>query len=292
MNKKIIAIALFTTLSFTFTACSSDDNNPVQIEQVTLEQLPTTTQQFIANTFPNASVVGANKVTKPNYYGSYYKITLNNRVEIDFDQDGNWTEIETEDRSAIPTDFLVQEVPLIYAYTTEHYKANYIIEIDRERKGYEVKLNNELELIFNKDQVFVGIDSDTADDDELISYVDLPPSVQSLLNEHFSSSEFVLIKKEVDAKETEYKVYTTDGFQLEFNQAGDWMAIESKQGKEIPTALFPATITTYIQQHYSAFKHTGIEKKRTGYEVELKKGKQEIELLFDQEGNLLGIDDD
>lgn len=52
MKKKIIAIALFTALGLSFTACSSDDSNAVNTEQITLEQLPAPTQAFIARTFP------------------------------------------------------------------------------------------------------------------------------------------------------------------------------------------------------------------------------------------------
>ncbi|WP_353116979.1 PepSY-like domain-containing protein [Myroides odoratus] len=290
MNKKIIAIALFAALNLSFTACSSDDSNAVEVEQVTLEQLPANTQQFIAGIFPNAAVLQANKVSKPNYYGSYYKLRLNNKIEIDFDQNGNWTEIETEDRSAIPADFLAQEVPLIQAYVAEHYKSNHIIEIDRDRKGYEVTLNNELELIFNAAQGFIGIDTDLDEEEQLIDYAALPASVQSLLKTHFAASEVVLIKQETEAKETTYKVYTNDGFKIEFNQQGDWTEIESKQGKTIPSALLPTPLITYIQTNYSDFNFTGIEKKRNGFEVELKKEKQEIELLFDKEGNFLRLD--
>lgn len=292
MNKKIIAIALLTTLSFGFTACSSDDSNTTQVEQVNLDQLPQTTQQFIATTFPNATFVSAHKINKPNYYGSYYKIVLNNQVTIDFDQNGNWTEIETKDRSAIPADFLAQEVPLILAYVTEHYQGNYIIEIDRERKGYEVKLNSELELIFNKDQVFVGIDIDDKEEEQLISYAQLPSMAQTLLKTHFPSSEPILIKQEMETNNTTYKVYTQDGFKIEFNQEGNWMEIETKQSKEIPTSLFPIPLVDYIKAHYSDFKFLSIERKRNGFEVELQKGRQEIELLFDQEGNFLSIEND
>lgn len=292
MNKKIIAIALFAALSFGFTACSSDDSHATNVEQITLGQLPETTQQFIATTFPHATFLRAHKVSKPNYYGSYYNILLNNQVSLDFDQNGNWTEIETEDHSAIPADFLAQEVPLIQAYVAEHYPSNHIIEIDRDRKGYEVKLNNELELIFNEAQVFVGLDIDEDENEQLIAYAQLPAEAQSLLNQHFPSSEAVLIKQEIEAKETEYKVYTNDGFKIEFNHQGDWTDVENKQDKTIPTTIFPTPITTYIQTYYTDFKHTGIEKKRNGFEVELKKERQEVELYFDREGNFLQVENE
>lgn len=290
MKKKIIAIALFATLGLSFTACSSDDGNAANTEQITLAQLPTHTQAFITRTFPNATVLRATKINKPNYYGSYYSLVLNNNITLDFDQAGNWTEIETEDHTAIPADFLTQEVPLIQTYVAEQYKGNYIIEIDRDHQGYEVTLNNELELIFNADQQFVGIDIDKDEDEQYITLAQLPALVQSFLQTYFSTADVVLIKQETEARETTYKVYTHNGFKIELNQQGNWIEIETKQNQDIPTALVPAPLVTYIQTHYGDFKLTGIEKKSQGFEVELTKGRQEIELLFDPQGNFIRID--
>lgn len=289
MTKKIIALAVFTTLTFGFTACNNDDSNPVQFEQVALEKLPKNTQQLIEDAFPNATLLEANKVSKLNYYGSFYLLRLDNKIEINFDREGNWTEIETIDHSALPVEFLMQEVPLIQAYVVEHYNSNFIIEIDRDRQGYEVTLNSELELIFNVNQEFVGVDLDLDNDEQLINYQQLPTAAQALLKTHFSTAEVVLIKQENDEEGTEYKVYLNDGFKIEFNQQGDWKEIETKQNKAIPVALLPTPLTTYIQANYSVYKLVGIEKNRV-FEVELVNGKQELELIFDLAGNFLKID--
>ncbi len=290
MKKKIIALALFTTLTVTFTACNSDDANPVQIEKITVDQLPQQTQQFITGVFPNTTIAEANKVNKPNYYGSYYKLILNNNVQIDFDKEGNWTEIETTNHTAIPTEFLAQEVPLIQAYIAANYPTNFAIEIDRDRKGYEVKLNNGLELIFDRNQVFMGIDLDLDNDEQLIHYNELPKAAQTLLTTHFPTSEIVLIKRENDDEGTTYKVYVNDGFKIEFNQQGDWIEIESNQGKAIPSLLLPSPLLNYIQTNYSDFALTSVEKRSNSFEVELKNGRQQVELIFDSEGNFVRID--
>ena len=290
MNKKIIALALFTTLTFGFTACSSDDSNSTQTERITVDQLPENTKQFVNAVFPDANIVQANKVNKPNYYGSFYKLVLNNNIEIDFDREGNWTEIETKNNTAIPADFLAQEVPLIQAYVAEHYKANFIVEIDKNRRGYEVKLNSGLELIFDANQVFVGIDMDIDDDEQLIDYRELPANAQQVLQTHFPTSEVVLIKKESDSEGTSYEVYTNEGFKIEFDQQGEWKEIETKQGKDIPSALIPTPITTYIQANYAEYKLTTVEKKPSVFEVEIKNGRQELDLIFDRQGNFIKID--
>ncbi|MGG5507718.1 MULTISPECIES: PepSY-like domain-containing protein [unclassified Myroides] len=290
MKKKLIALALFTVCTIAFTACSSDDANPVHIETIAVDQLPQQTQQFIASVFPNATISQANKGTKPNYYGSFYKLILNNNIEIDFDQEGNWTEIETTNHTAIPQEFLTQEVPLIQTYIAEHYPAHFAVEIDRDRKGYEVKLNSGLELIFDHNQVFMGIDADLDNDEELIPLKDLPTTAQTLLTTHFPTSEIVLIKKENDEEDSTYKVYLTEGFKIEFDLLGNWTEIESNQGKAIPSALLPAPLIDYIQTHYTTFTLQSVEKKTNHFEVDLTKGKQEVELIFDLEGNFVRVD--
>ncbi len=289
MKKKIIALALFGALTLSFTACSSDDNPSAQVEQVTLDQVPTNAKKFIETTFPQATVVKATKVNTPNYYGSFYELILDNNIEIDFDQSGHWTEIETKDHSAIPATFLLQEVPLIQAYIEGYDKESFSIEIDKDAKGYEVKLNSGLELIFTAQQEFVGLDLDTEEDEQVIQADQLPTAVKNFLTTHFSDTGIVLVKKELD-KAVTYKVYLNNGIKIEFNQQGDWIEMETKQNKEIPSDLMPVALTTYIQLNYSDFKLVGVEKKSQGYEVEIQKGRQEIELLFDQEGHFVQVD--
>lgn len=289
MKKNILALAIVGALTLSFTACSSDDNTPTKVEQITIDQVPNQAKKLIETAFPQASIVQATKISTPNYYGSFYQLLLDNNIEIDFDQAGNWTEIETKNHTAIPAAFLAQEVPLIQAYIAEHYKQSFIIEIDKNAKGYEVTLNTELELIFTAQQEFVGVDLDLDNNEQLITEDQLPSVAKSLLKTHFGPSTIVLIKKEQDTQVT-YSVYLSDGFKIEFNQQGEWIEIETKRNKEIPTALLPTALTSYIQLHYSEYTLVGIEKNSQGFEVEIQKGRQELELLFDREGNFIRID--
>ena len=289
MKKKLIALVLFGALTIGVTACSSDDNTSTKVEHVTLDQLPGNTKKFIETTFPNAVIVQATKKNTPNYYGTFYQLTLDNNISIDFDKSGNWTEIETRNNTALPEAFLAQEVPLILAYVNANYPDSFLVELDKNARGFEATLNSGLELIFNAKQEFVGLDLDLDRDEELINEDQLPSAAKRFLTEHFSQASIVLIKKEV-GRQTTYDVYLSNGFNIEFDQQGAWTEIESKQDNEIPSVLLPPALITYVQQHYSDYKLVGVEKNRQGFDVELKKGRQEVELLFDQEGNFLRID--
>ncbi|MCA4806521.1 PepSY-like domain-containing protein [Myroides odoratimimus] len=292
MKKRKIALALMLAVALGFTACSSDDNGKGhKVEKITEEQLPANSKSFLKTVFPNSSLRHATKVTTPNYYGSLYATQLDNRVEIDFDKAGNWTEVEMEDDSAIPVEFLKSEVAHIYDYVVKNYKGISITEIDRDMKrGYEVKLSSGLELIFNTKQEFVGIDLDLDRDEELISGTDLPQKAQDFLKTHFTGVELVLVKKELDRAGDEYKVYLANGVKVEFTAAGEWKEIEAKRNVVIPSTVIPEAMNTYIVKNYNKFHIESIEKEHNTYQVELVNGIQEIELVFDQEGNFLRID--
>lgn len=292
MKKRKIALALMLAVALGFTACSSDDNgNDHKVEKITEEQLPANSKSFLKTVFPNSSLRHATKVTTPNYYGSLYTTRLDNRVEIDFDKAGNWTEVEMEDDSAIPVEFLKSEVPHIYDYIVKNYKGFSITEIDRDMKrGYEVKLSSGLELIFNTKQEFVGVDLDLDRDEELIVGTDLPQKAQDFLKTHFTGVELVLVKKELDRAGDEYKVYLANGVKVEFTTTGDWKEIETKRNVAIPSTIIPSAMNTYIVKNYNKFHIESIEKEHNTYQVELVNGAQEIELVFDLEGNFLRID--
>lgn len=292
MKKRKIALALMLAVALGFTACSSDDNgNDHKVEKITEEQLPANSKSFLKTVFPNSSLRHATKVTTPNYYGSLYTTRLDNRVEIDFDKAGNWTEVEMEDDSAIPVEFLKSEVSHIYDYIVKNYKGFSITEIDRDMKrGYEVKLSSGLELIFNTKQEFVGVDLDLDRDEELIVGTDLPQKAQDFLKTHFTGVELVLVKKELDRAGDEYKVYLANGVKVEFTTTGEWKEIETKRNVAIPSTIIPSAMNTYIVNTYNKFHIESIEKEHNTYQVELVNGVQEIELVFDLEGNFLRID--
>ncbi|WP_121967076.1 PepSY-like domain-containing protein [Myroides sp. N17-2] len=292
MKKSKIVLAALLTVMIGFTACSSDDDGKGNnVEQISEKQLPENSRSFIKTVFPNASFRHVSIVTKPNYYGTTYTSGLDNRVEIDFDSAGNWTEVEMSDDSAIPLEFLKSEVPHILEFTNKNYKGQSIIELDRDiRKGYEVTLSSNLALIFNPKQEFIGVDLDLDKDEILINASELPQVAQSFIKEYFSTATVVLAKKELNREGDEFKVYLSNGFKIEFDHLGNWKQIETKQNVAIPLALIPIKAMAYINANYGTFKIESIEKEHTNYQIELVNGQQEVELLFDKEGNFLRID--
>lgn len=83
-----------------------------------------------------------------------YEVLLDNGTEIEFNSKGEWTEIKTPG-SAVPAALIPNGIS---QYVTKAFPNTKIIKIEKERTGYEIKLNNGIEVDFNSDGQFLRID--------------------------------------------------------------------------------------------------------------------------------------
>jgi len=89
-----------------------------------------------------------------------------------------------------------------------------------------------------------------------------------------------------------YDVWIGTGTELEFDFRKNWEEIKVYGNDTIPVsilALIPAEIPKYVAQHYNNAQITKISKERLGYEIKL--SERNIELKFNKNGQLIGIDD-
>ena len=116
---------------------------------------------------------------------------------------------------------------------------------------------------------------------------DLPNSAQTILKNNFKAGvSHIKIEKDF-GKIKEYDVVLTDGTEVTFDSHGNWKDIEVRQNASVPSSLMPKAITEYIKLNQKKVKITGIEKNRSGYEVELSNG---VEIKFNSEGQFLRYD--
>ncbi|MDE5622397.1 MAG: PepSY-like domain-containing protein [Alistipes sp.] len=73
---------------------------------------------------------------------------------MEFDRNGEWKEVEVRTGS-IPAAIIPQQ---IRQYLDQNYPDTPVRQIDRDRRGYEVKLVNGLELEFNNNFALIKID--------------------------------------------------------------------------------------------------------------------------------------
>jgi len=120
---------------------------------ITKNELPQTAQKFISAHFPKSTIdyVKMDKET----FSTDYKVKFTDGSDIEFDSDGNWTEVDGE-KTAIPTGFIQKS---ILTYVKEKFPNTQIVKIEKGRFGkQEVKLSNGLELEFNSKGEFKRID--------------------------------------------------------------------------------------------------------------------------------------
>lgn len=116
-------------------------------------QLPEAARTFIAKYFPGTGVAHI-KIEKEFLDGKQYDVILTNGIDLDFDSKGEWKEIDGH-RQVLPAAVVPEK---IRQYIEKNYREVGVTSLDRDRKGFDVKLTNGLELKFSPAQVFLRID--------------------------------------------------------------------------------------------------------------------------------------
>ena len=110
---------------------------------------------------------------------------------------------------------------------------------------------------------------------------DLPEDAREFLTTHFPKAKVGMVKTDKHLlKKTDYDVKLVNGTKIEFNNAGKWTSVDCKT-REVPEAIIPKTVRTYVKKNFPDVKIVKIEKTATKYEVRLS---DNVELTF----NLLG----
>ncbi len=116
------------------------------------EQLPTAAQQLLKTHFKGQKVALANMETE--FLGKSYDVVLTNNTQIEFDSKGEWTNIECTS-ATVPAALIPIQIK---NKVKELYGTDEIKEIERDRRGYDVKLTNGMDVEFDKKFQVVEID--------------------------------------------------------------------------------------------------------------------------------------
>ncbi len=148
--KKFFILTLLTIFAVTFATSCSDDDDDKTIPGV---ELPGTAKNFIASYFPGDEIIKVER--KGDNAGTKYDVKFRSGMEVEFDAIGEWIDVDAPKGRTIPAGIAPQTI-------TEFIEANYpgsgINEISRDYRGYEVELLNGLDLRFNPEGFFIGID--------------------------------------------------------------------------------------------------------------------------------------
>lgn len=139
----------FLTAFFLFIGISSNAQESI----ITKNELPKSAQKFISDYFSKSNIDYVKKDKET--FSTDYKVKFTNGIELEFDSEGNWTEVDGN-KTVIPTAFIQKN---ILTYVKEKFPNTQIVKIEKGRFGkQEVKLSNGLELEFNSKGEFKRID--------------------------------------------------------------------------------------------------------------------------------------
>ena len=119
---------------------------------ISAQKLPAEAQKFLKMHFPKNSVVSA--MHDKDITDNDYTVILDNGVKIEVGSTGKWESVKSRN-SAIPASVIPVKIS---DYVSNHYKSLGIEKIERKRYGYEVELTNDLDLKFDLNGNFLGLD--------------------------------------------------------------------------------------------------------------------------------------
>lgn len=145
--KKIIIIALAVFTLGIITAKADNDR------LIAKENLPKKAQQFIDSNFKNSKIT---YVKDESYFlEKSYEVLFADGTKVEFNRKGEWKEIDCR-RSSIPATIVPAK---ILEYVNSNYQNVRILQIERDRVDYEIKLSNQLEITFDKKFNIIDIDN-------------------------------------------------------------------------------------------------------------------------------------
>ena len=108
-------------------------------------QLPQNAQSFVKSNFPSDQIVYAEQDRNS------FKVELQSGVEIDFDKNGNWTDVSS--KMPLPTGFIPANV---LKAVQGKYPQVAIMEISKEYNSYQLKLANRMEVYVDNNGNLMG----------------------------------------------------------------------------------------------------------------------------------------
>lgn len=126
-------------------------------------------------------------------------------------------------------------------------------------------------------------------DEKKINYKDLPAVSRTFVERFFDQN---MVKRVIhDLKEQDYEVYMSDGSEITFNKAGEWIDVDTKSNP-FPMQMFdllPPSILSYLNDNYPNNPVDEVSLKSYGYEVSLG-STPDTDVKFDKDGKFISVD--
>ena len=248
--------------------------------------LPAPAKAFIAEHFGGKTITGV-KVDRDGRSVSY-DVILSDGTKLEFDQAGEWEEVNTR-TYAVPAAIIPVQ---IRNYVAPKYPGAYIVRIDRDSRDYEIDLSNGVEIKFDLYFNVIKVENDHNNgnnDNNQPGVAQLPAPAKAFIAQYFAGKSVVSVKVDRDDRRVSYDVILSDGTKLDFDYAGEWEEVNTYT-YAVPAAIIPAPIRRQVVAVYPYEMIVKIDRDTRDYEVKLSNG---IELKFDRNSyRLIGKDSD
>ncbi len=142
MNSFVKIASFIGVAILSLTACA-------QKSVITENDLKPESQSFLKEYFPNNPVSYIILDSDKDY-----DVTLNTGIKVEFDRKGAWESVDCA-LSPVPNGIIPAKIS---NYISQKFPNQFVTEISKEFNGYDVELNNGLELEFSSDGEFKRID--------------------------------------------------------------------------------------------------------------------------------------
>ena len=146
MNMKKMMISALAILALAIIPASADD------VPISVDKLPIEAHKFLKTHFAQNRVVTA--LHDRDVTDDDYTVILDNGAKIEFTSTGKWESVKSRN-GAVPASVVPTKIS---DYVSQHYNSLGIEKIERKRYGYEAELTNDLDLKFDLNGHFLGLD--------------------------------------------------------------------------------------------------------------------------------------
>ncbi len=147
MMKTMKMMMTAVMLMIASTACTGQD------KVITEKELPASAQKLMKEQFADKQVAIVQK--DRDGLRTSYDVVYSDGTKLEFDSKGEWTEIDSKPQT-VPSALVPREIT---DYVVKTYPNVRIVQIERDKRGYETDLSNGLEVRFNKQFKVVEIDN-------------------------------------------------------------------------------------------------------------------------------------
>ncbi len=143
--KKILAI-FATFVAITSVALADEFTQDVS-------KLPQVAQDFLKSNFPTTKVVGI-EIDRNFFFLKDYEAHLTDGTVVEFNGKGEWTSLQNK-TLGVPVALVDKNIA---AYVLAKYPTEKIISLEKEKYGFKIELSSDLDIKFDSNGNFIGLD--------------------------------------------------------------------------------------------------------------------------------------